>query len=196
MQELENYSVFPKVVGGRGFGALIAAYYVQRVKYNLIEWKFFKFISEIESKDIQADSKEWRELVEEVFLADFKEKSLENSKETFFIPFYNPSKGSLELVLRGDLQELLRKSLFHMEKKPLRKSQLETLGVDLSVYLELNGRVSAPPRDHNLIYVFDEQEENLKEWSSSRMNDSLLKSRNTLKNFTPLLRGLNKDFEQ
>ena len=117
LKKLKAEKIPIHIIGGYGFSSIVAAYYAFGYEPDLIEWKIFtKLIKE--SKPYPY-SKKWIRAIEQLLEKDFKNKNIEDSKISLFVPEFKNNKVSF--ATRGNLVEKLKKNFTLGESKSFNK---------------------------------------------------------------------------
>jgi hypothetical protein len=93
-------------ISGNGLGAVVAALYAFGFSTDLIEWKFFQFLSKTDG--VSAYSKKWLEHVDEILLKPLSGKTLQEAKLLLAFPVFNISSSEIIYKTRGNVDQVLR----------------------------------------------------------------------------------------
>lgn len=146
LKELRLQSEEPSVIVGHGLASVIAAYYAFGYEPDYIEWKFFKFINELNDEEIFG--KDWLELVKKKLVNELIGKRVEEGRLTLIIPTWSESKQRVIFHKRGDLGVILMANLDHkgILNKDLRpaftfrtigEKEIKGLGVNRIIFVDL-----------------------------------------------------------
>lgn len=146
LKQLKLAGEEPLVIVGHGLSSIIAAYYAFGFEPDYIEWKFFKFINELDGEPIF--EKEWLELVKKKLINELKGKRIEEGRLTLMIPTWSESKKAVTFHKRGDLESLLMANLDHkgilnndlqpaFTYKTIGKKEIYDIGVKRIIYIDL-----------------------------------------------------------
>lgn len=117
LKKLKAEKVPLHIIGGYGLSSVIAAYYAFGYEPDIIEWKIFtKLIKE--SKPYPY-SKKWIESLEQLLEKDFKNKNIEDSKISLFVPEYKNNEVSF--ATRGNLIKRLKNNFTLGESRSLNR---------------------------------------------------------------------------
>ncbi len=105
LTELSKLDPAPRIISGLGLGAWIASLYAFGQTPELIEWKLFKFFSEV--KGVSPFSNEWREVLAAKMLEGIGEVDISSAKMILLIPIYDREAGKVIYLKRGNLKKLL-----------------------------------------------------------------------------------------
>lgn len=109
LKELRLKGEEPVVIIGHGLASIIAAYYAFGYEPDYIEWKFFKFLNELDND--QPYTKEWLQAAQIKLLDEFKNKRIEEGKLTLIIPVKDLENGKVMYKKRGSLLPYLKANI-------------------------------------------------------------------------------------
>ncbi|TNF31800.1 MAG: hypothetical protein EP319_01100 [Deltaproteobacteria bacterium] len=109
LKNLEREGVKIHIVSGSGLGAVLASMYAMGLTPDKIEWQFHKFGRS--AKDYAPYSKDWMELVDQIFLQQLKGKKIQNGVRRLILPIYNIKQNKTVYLSRGDLYWTLEQQL-------------------------------------------------------------------------------------
>lgn len=106
LRAIERQNIVPNIITGSGMGAVIASLYAFSLTPDLIEWRVFNFLSQVDH--IEPYSQAWMEKLESVLLKGFENQNIEDASKVLRLPIFNTKTNKVEMRLRGSLKELIR----------------------------------------------------------------------------------------
>jgi hypothetical protein len=165
LKNIEKEGVNVHIVSGSGMGAVLASMYAMGLTPDKIEWQFHQFGRKV--KGLKPFSKEWKEMIDKVFLGQLKGKKIQNGKKRLILPLYNIKQNKTVYFTRGDLYWTLKQHLklnqylkksnymapFH--KEIYNSIEMKRLGADIVGGLDvLTSSVEFQRVDHFLLGTY------------------------------------------
>lgn len=102
---MEKKNLFPSVITGTGFGAIVAAMYAAGMTPEAIEWIFYKYFKE-KAKNKLYDP-DWIAEVDNAFLKKIKTINIQETKIKFIITLYDRKTNKTYYFDKGNIRDLL-----------------------------------------------------------------------------------------
>ncbi|MGB0452799.1 MAG: hypothetical protein ACPGJV_03720 [Bacteriovoracaceae bacterium] len=105
IREIEKYKESAGVVTGHGVGAFFASAYAFNVAADLIEWKFFNFLSKVKNQKVFSES--WIQAYEKMLEEVFSGKRIADAKIRLILPLYDIQNKKVRWLEEGKIKDVL-----------------------------------------------------------------------------------------